>query len=342
MPKKRIYRVGVIGAGAIAQACHMPGYAKNKSCELVAFADPTPDRHKEMKRTFPDVKGYKDHKEMLRKEQLDIVSVCAPNKFHAPCTIQALEKGCHVLCEKPMAATLKEADKMLEAAKKARKKLMIGFTHRLFAGPMKCKELLAKKALGKPFMLRVRFAHGGPYKGWAREAKSFYDPKIAIGGAMFDMGIHAIDLALWLFGPAAGVMAKTATIVKKIDLDDNAIIVLEFKKGMLGYIEVGWTSKPGFSGLEIYGTEGSAICDYVNGLKLCGGTASASGKNVNEWKMLEKDPTRGGWDVEIDHWLDVVSGKRKLEMDGKAGRAALEAALAAYKSSKSGKWVALD
>ncbi len=92
---------------------------------------------------------------------------------------------------------------------------------------------------------------------------------------MFDMGIHAIDLCLWLFGPVRAVSGRAATLIKKIEVDDNAVMLLDFKNGALGYIEVGWTSKPGFSGLEIYGTEGSLICDYINGLKLCGGKASA-------------------------------------------------------------------
>ncbi|MCP4641940.1 MAG: Gfo/Idh/MocA family oxidoreductase, partial [bacterium] len=184
MARAKKLKVAVIGGGAIAQGCHMPGYAKSKAADLAAFADPVAKRHKEVTQLFPGLRGYKDYKEMLKTEQPDVVSVCTPNKYHAECTIAALRAGCHVLCEKPMAATLKEADRMTAAASKARKKLMIGFTHRLFTGPMQCKELLRRKALGKPFMIRVRFAHGGPYPGWAKDAKSFYDPKIAIGGAM--------------------------------------------------------------------------------------------------------------------------------------------------------------
>ena len=341
MAKSKKYRIGIIGAGSIAQHSHMPGYAGNASVDLVAFADPVKARHREVAKLFPGMKGYTDHREMLAKEQLDVVSVCTPNKFHAECTINALKAGCHVLCEKPMAASLREADRMMETAKKARKKLMVGFTHRLMTGPAKCKEMLQKKALGKPFMIRVRFAHGGPYPGWAKEAKSFYDPEIAVGGAMFDMGIHAIDLALWLFGPAAGVMARTGTLIKKIAVDDNAVLGIEFQNGALGYIEVGWTSKPGFSGLEIYGTEGSLICDYANGLKLCGGRASAGSDSVSTWKMLDEKPSSGGWSVEIDYWMNIVKGKEKLTMDGNAGHAALALALAAYKSSRTGKWVAL-
>src|SRR5690606_18564635 len=120
-------------------------------------------RHKEVAELWPGVKGYRDYREMLRSERLDVVSVCSPNKFHAEHTIAALRAKCHVLCEKPMAVSLREADRMAAAAKEARKKLMIGYTQRMVAGPMQVKALLEKKAIGKPFMMRVRFAHGGPY-----------------------------------------------------------------------------------------------------------------------------------------------------------------------------------
>ncbi len=339
---KKTYRVGIIGAGAIAQGCHLPGYKKLDNVELVAYADPNEERHAEVEELFPGMKGYKNYKSMLAKEKFDVISVCTPNRDHAKATIAALEAGCHVLCEKPMATTLKEADAMAEAAKKARKKLMVGFTHRLMAGPQACKEMLQNKQLGKPFSIRVRFAHGGPYPGWAKDPESFYNPKIAAGGAMLDMGIHAIDLALWLFGPVKSVMARAVTLVKKIKVDDNALLLLQFANGSLGSIEVGWTSKPGFTGVEIYGTEGSLICDYMKGLFLCGGKASAGQDSVTEWKTLDKAPTKGGWETEIAHWIDIVDGKAKLEMNWKAGRAALEVALAAYASSKSGKEVVLD
>ena len=340
MAKKSKYRVGLIGAGAITQACHAPGYNKQKDVELVAFADPSVARHSEMIEAFGPMTAYSDIKEMLAKEDLDVVSVCTPNKFHAQATVAAIEAGCHVLCEKPMAVTLKEADRMIEAAKKSRKKLMIGFTHRLMSGPQKCKELLDKKVIGKPFMIRVRFAHGGPYPGWAKNSW-FYSKDLARGGAMFDMGIHAIDLCLWMFGPIAAVSARAATLIKKIEVDDNAVLLLEFAKGPMGYIEVGWTSKPGFSGLEIYGTEGSLICDYRNNLVLYGGKASAGTDSTDETTILDKSPTAGGWGIEIDHWMDVVRGRQRMTMDGKAGRAALEVALAAYKSSDSGKRVSV-
>jgi len=340
MAKDKKLRVGIIGAGAISQACHLPGYVRNEHVELAAFADPEPERHKEMATPYPEMTGYAHYRDMLNTEKLDVVSVCTPNKYHCDATLAALEARCHVLCEKPIATTLKEADTMIEAARKARRKLMIGFTHRLFSGPAACKAMIGEKEIGKPFMIRVRFAHGGPYPGWAK-SDWFYMADEAAGGAMLDMGIHAIDLCLWLLGPATAVMAKAASLIRKIEVDDNAVMILEFKSGALGYIEVGWTSKPGFSGFEVYGTKGSLICDYTKGLQLCGGKASAGKDSVHEWTMIDRRPTQGGWSTEIGHWIDVVRGEEKLTMTGKAGRAALAIALAAYKSSDSGKRIAI-
>ncbi|MCH7959581.1 MAG: Gfo/Idh/MocA family oxidoreductase [Candidatus Hydrogenedentes bacterium] len=338
MSPKKIYRVGVIGGGAIAQTCHIPGYARDARANLVAVADPNPARHKEIRSRFGDVTAYASYRDMLAKEKLDVVSVCTPNAYHTEHTLAALRHGCHVLCEKPMATTLPQANRMIAAAKKARKKLMIGFTHRLYSGPERTKALLKEKAIGKPFMIRVRFAHTGPYPDWGK-GPWFYDPKLSAGGALMDMGIHAIDLAHWLIGPIAAVSARVDTLVKRIPVDDCAVLILEFANGAMGYIEVGWSSQPGFSGIEIYGTKGTIICDYANGLRMLNGKGLAT--RPPKWKVLDADPTVGGWDVEIQHWLDVVSGKTRSTMTGQVGKDALKVALAAYTSSKTGRRVRL-
>lgn len=340
MPSRRQYRVGVIGAGAISQALHFPGYKKDKRARLVAFADPTADRHTEVIEKFGKMAGYTDYREMLANEDLDVVSVATPNAFHARQAVAAFNAGCHVLCEKPIASTLREADQILAAARRAMKKLMIGFSHRMFTGPQKCKELLAQGVIGTPFMIRVRFAHGGPFPGWAKNSW-FYNKKLSKGGAMLDMGIHAIDLCHWFMGPVKNVSARAVTLIKPIEVDDNALLQLEFAKGALGYIEVGWTSPPGFSGFEIYGTKGSIICDYGKGLSLCTGKSSAGRDSTMQWKVLDAKPLRGGWDVEIGHWLDVIDGKAKHTLTGEAGRDALAVALAAYKSSNTGRRINL-
>ena len=340
MAARKRLRAGVIGGGAIAQALHLPGYKKDPRADLIAFADPVAERHSEISEKFGRIAAYSDYRDMLAKESLDVVSVATPNAFHAEQAIAALDAGCHVLCEKPIAATLREADRILAAAKRARKKLMIGFSHRMFSGPQKCKELLAQRVIGTPFMIRVRFAHGGPYPGWAKNSW-FYKKSLSKGGAMLDMGIHAIDLCHWFMGPVKNVSARAATLIKPIEVDDNALLQLEFARGALGYIEVGWTSPPGFSGFEIYGTKGSIICDYPKGLSLCTGKSSAGRDSTMQWKLLDPKPTRGGWDTEVEHWLDVIDGKAPHTLTGQAGRDALEVALAAYKSSETGRRITI-
>ena len=340
MGTQPVLRAGIIGAGAIAHACHLPGYAAAPEMALAAAADPSPARRRELRQAYPELKTYASHEDMLAKEDLDVVSVCSPNALHAAQTIDALQAGCHVLCEKPMATSLRDADRMIAAAKRARRTLMVGFTHRLYRGPRRCREILARGELGKPFMIRVRFAHEGPYPGWAR-SKWFYEPELAGGGALLDMGIHAIDLCLWLMGPVAAVRAVTKTLFKRIAVDDNAVAVLEFANGALGYVEVGWTSKPGFAGFEIYGTEGSLICNYLAGLQMISGKASAGTDSHADWRTLDKSPATGGWSIEIAHWADVLCGREELAMGGRAGRDALAVALAAYRSSTSGRRITL-
>ena len=337
MARQRPYRAALIGAGAIAQACHAPGYARRSDVELVAFADPVLARHEEMAAAYPDVQAYSDYHAMLTDVKPEVVSICTPNVHHCRATLRALEAKAHVLCEKPIAMTLREAEQMIDAAAAVRRKLMVGFTHRLFAGPMRAKALLEGGAIGRPFMIRVRFAHGGPYPGWAKD-DWFYKPVQAGGGALFDMGIHAIDLCHWLVGPISTVQARCATLAKDIAVEDNAVLLLEFTGGeALGYIECGWTSRPGFSGFELYGSEGTIICDYREGLARLRGEDRPDGTEDAQWEVVEPDPTAGGWDTEIDYWIDVVAGRTQNTLDGLAGREALAVALAAYTSDRTGR-----
>jgi predicted dehydrogenase len=330
-------RVGVIGAGSIAQNCHIPGYAASDEAEVLALVDPVEERLVEAAKLAPAARHYQDYATMLDREELDVVSVCAPNKFHAPAAIAALRAGRHVLCEKPMAVSAAEAEEMKAEAERAGKHLMICFTHRFIAGPLRCKKVIEDGGIGKPFMIRVRFAHSGPFPGWAQDPATFYDPEIAAGGAMLDMGIHAIDLVSWLLGPIAKVSGKTATLIKDIPVDDNALMLLTLENGALGYIEVGWTSKPGFTGLEIYGTEGSLICDYTGTLRMVGGTASAGEDSSTNVQTLEEKPNAGGWKDQLTEWIDVVQGRKPLVVGPDAGISALKVALAAYESSRTGQ-----
>ncbi|MGC9328680.1 MAG: Gfo/Idh/MocA family protein [Candidatus Hinthialibacter sp.] len=333
-------RAAVIGCGAIAHHCHIPGYLKNRSAELVALVDPSAKNRKIACETFGVDKAYKSIEQLFQNEEIDAVSVASPNMFHAEHAVAALKQGCHVLCEKPLALSLKEARAMEAAAQKAGTIFMVAFSNRLYRGNIKAKQRLEKGVIGKPYMIRIRFAHQGPMPGWAM-SNWFYAPDKAGGGAMFDMGIHAIDLAAYYFGPIRRVNAMTATLEKKISLEDVALLQFEFDNGLLGYSESGWISKQGFSGVEIHGSEAALIVDYVEGAYILSGETTPSGKRVMRKKMFEKNPVVGGWDVEIDHFIRAIRKGEQPEMNLEAGVQALKVALAAYESAQKGKTVVI-
>ena len=131
----RKLRVAIIGCGGIANGKHMPSLSKIEAVEMVAFCDLVKERAEKAAKEYgtPDAKVYTDYKELLKDESIDVVHVCTPNKSHADISVDALESGKHVMCEKPMAKTAADARRMVEAAKRTGKKLTIGYQNRFRA-----------------------------------------------------------------------------------------------------------------------------------------------------------------------------------------------------------------
>jgi predicted dehydrogenase len=336
-------KAGVIACGSIAQAMHLPGYANCPGVELVAACDPVRKRLTEAKKIKGDLRTYSDHRKMLQEEALDIVSVCSPNKFHSTHAIAALNHGASVLLEKPAALSMKEIVQMKAAEKKSDGMLIVGFSHRFMRGNKKINKMVKDGVIGAPYMIRFRLAHTGPYPGWAKD-DWFYSPALAGGGAMLDMGIHAIDQCIWHLGPVKSVQAMARTLRKRIKVDDNAVILLEFEKTKaLGYIEIGWTSPAGFNGVEIMGDNGCIVQDYASGgcTKVTVGkvTPDMSSAAKLKTRIVDKEPGHGGWATEIRECVKAFKRGCNLGIGIDAGGNALAVALAAFQSSKTGKAV---
>ncbi|GMV98811.1 MAG: dehydrogenase [Phycisphaerae bacterium] len=340
----RTWRAGVIGCGAIGQALHIPGYMNTPGVVLVAGADPQARQRREARRLAGDgFRVYADHRAMLAAETLEVISVCSPNCFHAQHAVAALDAGAHVILEKPPALSGREIERIRRARDRNGRQVVIGFSHRFHRGNRRMHRLIRAGAIGEPYMIRVRFAHRGPEPGWAK-SDWFYRPKLAGGGALLDMGIHAIDQCHWLIGPIAAVQARTDTLRKNIPLDDNALLLLEFERPRArGYIDVGWTSPAGFVGIEVMGDAGFLRQDYAGALTLTTGRISPDAKKKTGLKtrVVDAAPTTGGWKTEIQ---DIIRGLRKgedLDCGLEAGGAALAVALAAYESSRTGRRVVI-
>jgi len=278
---------------------------------------------------------------MLKAERLVVVSVVSPNRFHAEHAVAALRHGAHVLLEKPPVLSMEEIRAVRKAKVQNKRQVIVGFSNRFTRGNRKIRKMLAEGTIGEPYMVRIRFAHTGPMAGWAK-SDWFYDPKRAGGGALLDMGIHAIDLALWLIGPVRRVTAMTRSLRYGIRVDDNAVLALEVAGGRaLGYIEAGWTSPSGFIGLEIMGDGGCIVEDYQGALRVARGrvTPDATKRPKFKWRVVDPEPTWGGWRVEIGEVVRALRRGEDLGMGIDAGGAARAVARAGCESSRSGRTV---
>ncbi|HCE44041.1 MAG TPA: hypothetical protein DET40_10880 [Lentisphaeria bacterium] len=332
------HKVGVIGAGAIAQACHIPGYLADGNCELSAVADPE-EKCLAMLREKGWKFGheYRDYKEMLKKEKLDVVSICTPNTLHTEMALACIEAGTDILLEKPIATSMKDAESIRAAAKKKGTRLMVGFSHRFNELNLSAKKAIDAGGIGKPYMIRVRFAHTGPWPGWAK-TDWFYNPKIAGGGALMDMAVHAFDIAQWFIGPVSAVSCKTATLRKNIEVDDNVVAVMEFGDKCMGYVECGWTSPSGFTGIEIMGDNGVIYSDYAKSkaIMVCG-TSTPDGKMEMQNSVLKDGIEKAQWKREMEYFTKHLDETGDFSPDIDAGVDTLRIVLSAYESSRTGR-----
>ena len=257
--------IGIIGCGKIAQKRHIPEYLENVDANLVGFYDLNQARAKEISETFGGT-AFDSIEDLLADPSIDAVSVCTANHTHAAITIQALQAGKHVLCEKPMATTLEDCQGMVDAANKAGKVLVIGQNQRLTKTHKKARELIRNGEIGQIIGFRTTFGHGGPETWSIDPGKNtwFFDKNIAVMGAMADLGIHKTDLLLFLTDQKiVETTAHLTTIDKRgadgelIKVDDTAICVYQLENGAIGTMTASWT----FYGPEdnttiIYGTKG--------------------------------------------------------------------------------------
>lgn len=240
-------KIGIIGCGKITEVRHAPEYDENPNCTLAAFYDVVPERAQSFAKQYGG-KAYESIEALLASD-VDAVSVCVANIYHAAVTIQALRAGKHVLCEKPMATTAEDCEAMVAAAKEAGKYLMVGQNQRLAKAHMKAKELLDSGEIGSVIAFQTKFCHPGP-EGWTGLKNSwFFDKRMASFGVMADLGVHKTDLIHYLTGQKiVKTSAVVATLDKKfpdgspISVDDNAFAIYTLESGAVGTLHVSWTN----------------------------------------------------------------------------------------------------
>lgn len=349
-------RIGLVGAGNIAKA-HLAAYAKVETVEIVAICDINSQNLKETAEQFGIKNIYPTETEMLKAEQLDAVDVCVWNCDHASCSIEALNAGLHVLCEKPMATNAKEAECMLEAAKKNQKLLMIGFVMRFGDEAKIAMDFIDNDYLGDIYYSKATYLrrHGAP-GGW------FVNKEFSAGGPVIDLGVHVIDLTRYLMGKPKpiSVFASTADYLKnrpglKTDVEwkpkdasDNDIYNVEdFGVALIKY-EGGKTTLLETS----YSLNGESITK-----KGLFGTKGGMNLNGNETKLytevngfladvnLDTNHYKYGGDLfenEMRHFADCILNNTPCIAPAEDGVIIMKILDAIYESAKTGHEVILN
>ncbi len=193
---EKITKVGIIGCGGIANGKHMPALKKVKNCEMVAFCDIVPERAEKAAADYgvQNAKVYTDYKELLLDKSIDVVHVCTPNRSHSFITVDALEAGKHVMCEKPMAINSAEAKKMLDAAERTGKLLSIGYQNRFRDDSVYLKQEVEDGTFGDIYYAKATALRRRAVPTWG----VFLNEYEQGGGPLIDIGTHALDLTLWM------------------------------------------------------------------------------------------------------------------------------------------------
>ena len=335
-------RVALVGCGRIS-ANHFEAISRVDGLEVSAVCDVIESRAQAAGEQL-GVPWFTSYERMLADAPCDAVTVATPSGLHPQQGVLAARAGKHVISEKPMAISLAGADMLVQACDDAGVRLFVVKQNRLNATVQLVKRALDKGRFGRLFLANTT-VH------WSRP-QSYYDQAPwrgtweFDGGAFMNQASHYVDLMQWLVGPVESVIAKTATMARRIEAEDTGAAVLKFRNGALGVIEVTMLTYP-------KNLEGSFTLIGEKGTVKIGGTAV---NRIEHWSFADEDPDDAlveqvhteptsvygfGHEPYYRNVQKVLRGEAVPDTDGRMGRKSLELILGIYESAKTGREVPL-
>ncbi|MGV2621331.1 UNVERIFIED_CONTAM: Gfo/Idh/MocA family oxidoreductase [Halobacillus marinus] len=342
-------RIGLIGVGGIAQGRHIPSFLElQEDVILHAVQDVNEQRAKEVAETHGIPHVYEDYPAMF--QDIDAVIICTPNKFHAEIAVAALEAGVHVLCEKPMAITTEECERMIEAAEKNDRLLSIAYHYRFTPEAKLAKNAILEKEIGDPLVTRVQAMRRRKVPGWG----VFTNKELQGGGSLIDFGCHLLDLALWLLddpepvevmGRAYDRLSKTPGQVndwgtfdhETFNVDDHVTSYITFADGSSMQFECSWAAniKEDHTSLSISGVDGGLSVYPLELYQAKYGALVDSTMKVNEGY-----PEPGV--AQARNFVDSCLGRTELVVQPEQALKVTKLMEAIYESSRTGSSVKIN
>jgi predicted dehydrogenase len=331
-------RIGIVGCGI--GSAHVRSIAKCADAEVAALCDIDKARADKLASEHDIPSVFTDYQDMLAQDGIDAVIVATPNKFHAPIAIAAFEAGKHVMCEKPLAINAVEGKAMVEAGKKSGKLFMMGFNNRFRGDSQLLKKYIENGELGEIYYAKT---------GWVRRkclnwiSGWFAQKDLAGGGPLIDIGVHVLDLALWLMGnpkPVSVMGSAYSKLGPKIfaergmnyEVEDLAAAFVKLDNGATVVMEASWQSHVAKEQIytQLVGTEGGAEFDPLRIYKDQHGTA------VDIQPQFEQ---LAGHEMEIKHFVACIKGECECISTGEHGLHVTQILDAIYESTRTGRSV---
>jgi predicted dehydrogenase len=344
--------IGIIGSGGIAQGAHMPGY---KLCEdlgarMLAVSDVNPETAHSAAHNFGVPHVFTDYRDLLKMEEIHAVSICTPNYLHMQPTIDALEAGKHVLVEKPLAMNAIEGKAMVEAARRTGKKLQVGFMKRFESQAQALKRFIDAGEMGEIYFARAQAMRRRGIPGWG----VFTQKDKQGGGPLIDIGVHILDLTLWLMGHPKPLLCSGQTYAKfghrsgvvgllgqwdpsTFTVEDFAVGLVRFDNGATLVLESAFVANQELRDVmntELFGTEGG--CSY-NPCKMF---------FEKHQTLIDATPAYlpdvKAHHAEIRSFVDAIVHDKPVPVTGEQGLMTTQIIDAIYRSTEQGREVAVE
>ncbi|MDQ7062676.1 MAG: Gfo/Idh/MocA family oxidoreductase [candidate division KSB1 bacterium] len=330
------FRAAVIGLGSMGKN-HARHYFEMEDVELVAIADPDWNSLSWFSRRYP-ARTYTDHREMIEREQPDLISVTVPTWLHRPVALDVIEAGIHLIVEKPIALYEDEALEIIERAEARGVKLTVGHVERFNPVVRKMKEEIERNRLGKIFKIQAR-------------RQSPYPIRIQDVGVVIDLAPHDIDIMRFLLNDRIDRLYAEIQRNFRTDREDVLACFLRFSSGVLGQLEVDWITPTTVRELRIVGEKGMFVANYLTQELYFFENGEMSGEwdgsrqfvaisegEMHKYRIQRKEPLR----LELEDFVDAIRNNRPPLVEGEDGFQALCLARAILESGLKGTIVHPD
>ncbi len=318
-------KLGIVGCGAVTELFHLPALTKLPSVNIFALVDSNRERAKAMTEKFCLNRYHTNYEDIFG--EVDIALIALPNHLHARPTIDFLRHDIHVLCEKPMATSVKECESMIEASRESKAKLMIGHNKRFMSNVILAKKMIDNGSLGKITGYDCKV---GAVFRWPTQTGFYFKKDEAGGGTLIDMGVHVIDLLFWYFGEAENIKYQARDIMGK-GVEDNVSMSLSHNNSIKGRVTLSRTELLD-NKLIIKGKDGWVKIDMFDTTSLEFNSKKAKASS-ELGKLQVRTKNNDSYRDQFAHFVGCIKSDIKPLISGTDGMKVIQAVEECYKQA---------